>query len=299
MKIAASVCVSMVVLGMAADSWAETVLETLSLKPGGMIEVSNVAGMVEVQAWSESKVEVKGDLGENQELSIDQTASGVRLEVVNRGDEDDFEDAELALKVPESARLVIEVVSADVTVSGLMSESIVVEAVSGDIEIAAQTRRLEISSVSGDLKFNGASDRAVLETVSGDIIAQKVKTEVSIRTVSGDATFTGAALERARAETVSGDFTLDMGLTSGGRLVAEALSGDITLNLPSAQTGEFRLQTFSGDIRSEFGPKQESRGGPGSSLRHQEGEGDALIRVESFSGDIEITKRYISSAGDS
>lgn len=299
MKIAASVCVSMVVLGMGADSWAETVLETLSLKPGGMIEVSNVAGMVEVQAWSESRVEVKGGLGENQELSIDQTASGVRLEVVNLGDEDDFEDAELALKVPESARLVIEVVSADVTVSGLMSESIVVEAVSGDIEIAAQTRRLEISSVSGDLKFNGASDRAVLETVSGDIIAQKVKTEVSIRTVSGDATFTGAALERARAETVSGDFTLDMGLTSGGRLVAEALSGDITLNLPSAQTGEFRLQTFSGDIRSEFGPKQESRGGPGSSLRHQEGEGDALIRVESFSGDIEITKRYISSAGDS
>ncbi len=299
MKIAASVCVSMVVLGLGADSWAETVLETLSLKPGGMIEVSNVAGMVEVQAWSESRVEVKGGLGENQELSIDQTASGVRLEVVNLGDEDDFEDAELALKVPESARLVIEVVSADVTVSGLMSESIVVEAVSGDIEIAAQTRRLEISSVSGDLKFNGASDRAVLETVSGDIIAQKVKTEVSIRTVSGDATFTGAALERARAETVSGDFTLDMGLTSGGRLGAEALSGVIPLNLPSAQTGEFRLQTFSGDIRSEFGPKQESRGGPGSSLRHQEGEGDALIRVESFSGDIEITKRYISSAGDS
>lgn len=299
MKIATLFCASIAWLGIISDTRAEELLETRSLMPGGLVEISNVAGEVEVTAWDQLEVEVTASLDESQDLVIDETPTGVRVEVVNREDDGDFENATLQLKVPQSARLVIEVVSADVGVSGLTGESIVVESVSGDLKIAAETHRLELSSVSGDVKFLGTSARAVLETVSGDIKAQSIETEISIRTVSGDASVAGPSLERARLETVSGDLELGMGLTAGGRLIAEALSGDINLTLPSAQTGEFRLQTFSGDIQSDFGSEQESESGPGSSLRHQEGEGDALIRVESFSGDILIKRRIISGAHDS
>jgi hypothetical protein len=69
------------------------------------------------------------------------------------------------------------------------------------------------------------------------------------------------------------------------------MSGDVRLILPSAQEAEFTAQTYSGDIDTDFGQPGGSSRGPGKSFSFREGNNGASIRIESFSGDISISKQ--------
>ena len=66
------------------------------------------------------------------------------------------------------------------------------------------------------------------------------------------------------------------------------MSGDVTLKLPESQSAEFSAQSFSGDIDSRFGQAKNEKFGPGSQLKYSAGNSGTVIRVESFSGDIDI-----------
>jgi len=67
-------------------------------------------------------------------------------------------------------------------------------------------------------------------------------------------------------------------------------SGDVTVNLPGSQSGLFKAQSFSGRISSDFGSVSNAEHGPGSHLKHVAGDGGAEIRVESFSGNINLQR---------
>jgi DUF4097 and DUF4098 domain-containing protein YvlB len=255
------------------------------------VKVTNVAGEIRITAWENSEVRLSGTLGRDQELDISESASGIQFEVRNIDDDDDYDEAFLKLAVPVGASIVAEGISADISVSGSAGDSVTAESVSGDVEISAQVGRVELSSVSGDVSFKGSAGRGSFESVSGDIDAAGVSGEVNISTVSGDATLSAGALERAQFETVSGSLELDLTLAAGGRLTAESMSGDVELILPAGQQGEFSVQTFSGDIRSAYGEARDESFGPGSRLRHTEGDSGARFRVESFSGDVVIRQR--------
>ncbi|HKJ60975.1 MAG TPA: DUF4097 family beta strand repeat-containing protein, partial [Hyphomicrobiales bacterium] len=84
---------------------------------------------------------------------------------------------------------------------------------------------------------------------------------------------------------------LSLHVGQGGRLTVESMSGDVNLALPSSQEGEFKAQSFSGDIRTRFGQVEHGDFGPGSHLKHVAGNNGAVIRIESFSGDIQIGHR--------
>ena len=47
----------------------------------------------------------------------------------------------------------------------------------------------------------------------------------------------------------------------------------------------------SGDIESDFGQAKQDSLGPGSHLKHVSGDAGTVIRVESFSGDIQIGRK--------
>jgi hypothetical protein len=84
---------------------------------------------------------------------------------------------------------------------------------------------------------------------------------------------------------------LDLSINDNGRLASESMSGTLDLRLPAAQQAGFVVQTYSGDIRSDFGESAKVSKGPGSVLKYHEGNNGALIRLESFSGDIHIRRQ--------
>jgi DUF4097 and DUF4098 domain-containing protein YvlB len=266
--------------------------ETHDMAADGHVRIENLAGSVEVTVWHEAKIEIKGELGDDVEnVEITATDNGIQIRVRNKRNRHNIDETDLYLRVPHTASIEVETVSADIDLNGNEGESIVLSTVSGDAEAQGSPQRLEIQSVSGEIEFEGSASRSAVETVSGDISLGGVHGEIEISTVSGDVSLVAVEVDRGRFESVSGDLKLDLGINDGGRLVSESMSGDLVLRLPAKQQAEFEVQTYSGDIRSDFGESVRVSRGPGSVLKYKEGNNGALIRLESFSGDIHIRRQ--------
>ena len=266
--------------------------ETRDMAADGHVLVENLAGSVAVTVWDKAMVEIKGTLGDYVEtIDISATANGIQVRVRNKPDSRNTDDTDLYLRIPSGASIEVETVSADIDIDGVEGESVVLNTVSGDVEANASPRRLEIQSVSGDVEFEGSVSRSSVETVSGEISMIGVDGEIAVSTVSGDVSLIAQEIERGRFESVSGDLKLDLVVSDGGRVACDSMSGDLILRLPAKQEAEFAAQTFSGDIRSDFGEAVSVSKGPGSVLEYQEGRNGASIRLESFSGDIDIRRQ--------
>ncbi len=266
--------------------------ETREMAADGHVLVENLAGSVEVTVWNKANIEIKGELGDDVEkVEITATDTGIQIRVRNKQKGHDVDGTDLYLRVPLAASIEVETISADIEMNGSAGESIVLDTVSGDVEAEASPRRLEIQSVSGEVEFVGSISRSSVETVSGDISLSGVHGEIEISTVSGDVSLIAKEVDRGRFESVSGDMKLDLAISDSGRLVSESMSGNLVLRLPAAQQAGFVVQTYSGDIRSDFGESAKVSKGPGSVLKYHEGNNGAMIRLESFSGDIHIRRQ--------
>ncbi len=272
---------------------AEDIDSTHPLAAGGLVEVENVAGSIEFTTWDQDEVRVRGRIADDvEEVEIETTANGLRIEVRNKRNQRQIDATHLRLTVPARASIEADGVSADIRVSGSRGESLVLSTVSGDVEVEATAGRVELASVSGDVSFEGAAERTSAESVSGDVTLVGVGGEVEASTVSGDVVLEAGSVDSGRFETVSGDLSLMLELADGGRLNSDAMSGDINLRLPASQQGSFSAQSYSGSINSEFGdPKRHSKSSSGSILKAQVGDNGARIRLETFSGDISIRSR--------
>jgi DUF4097 and DUF4098 domain-containing protein YvlB len=267
----------------------EEIDRTLDMPANGLVQVENLAGSIEFATWDKPEAQIRGKAGDNvEEVEITATSNGVQIRVRNRKGNRNVDDTELYLRIPEAASIEADSVSADISVSGSRGESILLNTVSGDIEIDASPNQLELHSVSGDVEFEGSVKRASVETVSGEIVLIGPAGEVSVSTVSGEVSLEAGAVARGKFESVSGDLILALSVEDGGRLSCDSMSGDVQLRLPASQQAEFTAQSYSGDINSEFGTSTRVSKGPGVMLRHREGDNGAQIRLETFSGDVSI-----------
>lgn len=288
MKILINSLLLCAVIVVPVHALAETLDETRSVAADATVSVSNVAGEIEISTWDRNEIHLSGNLGNNQEMEITESASGIRIEVRHIEDSISHDESEINLVIPVGASVVAESVSADISVTDSRGTSLALESVSGDITVDAETSRLEMSSVSGDVEFEGASTRSSLDSVSGDISLEGVSGEITISSVSGDVELMAGSVSEGNFDTVSGTLELNMSVADGGRVNVECMSGDVDMLLPAAQSGAFKAQSFSGDISSDFGQVKYQEFGPGSHLKHSAGDSGASIRVESFSGDIHI-----------
>ncbi len=289
--IAAGLGAMAVMLPVTAVS-GEEIDKTLDMSNDGLVQVENMVGIIEFSGWDRSEVQIRGEAGDDvEEVEITSTATGVKIRVHNRSGKRNIEGTNLYLRIPQSASIEADSVSADITVSDNLGERILLNTVSGDLEIDASPELLEMHSVSGDVEFRGTASRSSVETVSGEIALVGPSGEISINTVSGDVSLEAGEVSRGRFESVSGDMTLTLSLGDGGRLSCDSMSGDVKLRLPASQQAEFTAQSYSGDINSEFGSSTRVSKGPGQMLRHKEGDNGAEIRLETFSGDVYIRSR--------
>jgi len=267
----------------------EDIEKTLEMPADGLVQVENLAGSIEFASWDRSEVQIRGEAGDDvEEIEITATSKGVQVRVHNRKGARHIDGTDLYLRIPEAASIEADSVSADISISGNRGESIMLNTVSGDLEIDATPQRLELQSVSGDVEFEGSAMRSSTETVSGEIALVGVSGEVSVSTVSGDVSLEAGEITRGRFESVSGEMTLALSLGEGGRLTCDSMSGDVKLRLPESQQAEFTAQSYSGNLNTEFGSSARVSKGPGVMLRHREGDNGAQVRLETFSGDISI-----------
>lgn len=270
----------------------EAIDTTLPMPADGLVRVENLAGTVELSAWDRAEAQVRGETGDSvEELIIRETSNGILVEVRNRKNERNIDGTELYLRIPAGARIEAEGVSSDFSVRGNRGESVEIRTVSGDLEVEAETDRLDLNSVSGDIEFVGSADRTSVEAVSGDVTLSGIDGEVKVSTVSGDLSLESGVVSRGQFESVSGELRLELALADEARLSCESMSGDVEIRLPADQQAAFSAQSYSGSIRTDFGEVARASRGPGSSLEAQVGANGTRIRLETFSGDIAIRAR--------
>ena len=61
-------------------------IDSMHDMPGdGLVEVENVAGLIDISVWERNEVHVRGRIGDDvEEVEIESTAIGLRIEVRNK-----------------------------------------------------------------------------------------------------------------------------------------------------------------------------------------------------------------------
>lgn len=220
------------------------------------LDINWVSGSVEIVSYDGKTVSFeehsKGTIPEKDRmcywkdgdtLRIQFTSSGLRVNMYSQKD--------LTVYVPASYKinnLEVDVVSADVFVSNLLSDKADFEAVSGNITLK-----------------NFGSHELDIETVSGSLIAENID------------------FDSLNGEAVSGDVSI--ALFSGSKpkkIVYETVSGGIEVQLPTSLGVDLDYDTVSGD----FICRREMR--KADKHRYVIGDGAVKMEVETVSGDITI-----------
>lgn len=284
---------AVVFLMATAPAWAQRqVDETRPLDPDGRVSVSNLAGSVTVVGWNEGRVQITGTLGKNvEDLSIEGDPRELEIEVDVPRHADDL-DSELVVRVPATARVEIETVSATVSIEEVTG-AVDVETVSGWVKTAATPSELSVETVSGDITVTRTARRTDLSSVSGSIVVEEAMGRLDVETVSGGVRVAGGDLELASFETVSGNISYAGAIADRGEFDFESMSGTISLELPAGVSADFDVTTFSGDIDNEIGPRprRTSQYTPEQELSFTAGAGGSDVSISSFSGSVKIRTR--------
>lgn len=271
--------------------------ETRAVDADARIEIENRQGLIRVDTWERDEVVIEASLGKGArgvQVEGDRRRLSIRIDYPERGGGwfggGAAGDSELRVKLPAGATLKVSSVSAKVEVAGPAGQRVEIGTVSGDVRYRGTAAVLELATVSGDARIEGGAREVSLQSVSGDVaLRADVSDRLRAESVSGDLDLRSAtALKQVQANVVSGDVELALSLAPGGRLTAQSLSGDVEAVLPKSTSADISASSFSGRIRSAVGTVQKERYGPGSSLSTTLGEGDGQIRLESFSGDLEL-----------
>jgi DUF4097 and DUF4098 domain-containing protein YvlB len=286
-------CVALISGSIALPVFADTeVNKTIDASPDGYVEVSNVAGEIEIVGWSRNAVKVEATLGDDvEELIFERDGDEVVIKVrVPRRHGRDIE-SDLKISVPEGSRLDVSGVSADIEIEDVFGEQSLAT-VSGDVVTEGVAADVEAASVSGDIEVTGSGKVTETEaaTVSGDVTVTNVSGSVEVESVSGEVSIVDGEYERAYLETINGDLTFKGELVDGGKLGMESVNGSVEVILAGEVSARFDVETFNGSIKNCFGPKPErtSRYSPGLELSFTQGDGNGRVEIETLNGSVRI-----------
>lgn len=283
----------------AQDARLRTRLDTaVTLAAQGTVDVSLMAGRVNIIGGTGSAVRVRA-VSDGDHVEFDATASRVRLRVEHGGGRDrrgarkrHGGGAEFDLTVPVGTLVVVETISAPVSVRGVKGE-VKVETVSGSIVVNDAIRTVTVESVSGNLEVSRVAGDVRAETVSGQLGLNGVTGDIVGETVSGRIDIAGARSKSVRAESVSGQVSYSGTFDPAGTYSLTSHSGALTLRLPASAGATIRLETFSGSVDSDFPLTLGANGGRASHDTRFEftiGNGRSRITAETFSGNIRILR---------
>ncbi len=285
--------VAVATLMAGASTWAQAYDRDLEQKvaadASGAVEISNVAGSLDITGWDRAEVEVRGTVGDGvDKVEVSGGGSRTYVKVITRRNTSDGE-AHLQINVPKGSEVTATAVSADIASKRVTGRQRLTT-VSGGIQAEIAGADSQVKSVSGDIHLQGSRQPADvrLSTVSGDLRLERAAGDVDATSVSGTVSVEVNPAKSVRLHSTAGDLTFTGQLAQNGSLDAETVSGEVKLAAGGGY--EYEALTFSGEIENCFGRQAErtSPYGPGSRLNGKLGEGGGRVRVKAMSGDINL-----------
>jgi len=181
--------------------------------------------------------------------------------------------------------------SADVSISVPASCPVELGVVSAHAVVSSIAAAVKVKSVSGSVTLDGVRSDISAQTVSGDLEARGLSGSLHFTTVSGDLTVVDGTSGRVRAETVSGQVTLDLDVPADSSIDVSSVSGDLTVRLPGTAGLTVTAKTMSGGLDSAFEGLTTERKPGRISMQGQVGSGDGQLRAKTVSGDVTLLRR--------
>ena len=268
--------------------------ESREAKADGVVYIENIAGSIKVEGWEKNQVRVTGILGkEVEEVDFKVSGKKTRIEVEYPRKIKTIEvGAELVIMVPQGSHVEVECVSAPITVTGVEGR-VYASSISGDVTVDGGGQEVQAETISGDVDVRSGAAKIAVESISGRVTASGGTAEVEAGVVSGKIVLEFDEFLDCEVEAVSGTARVTGDFDERADCDIEVHSGDIVLTVPASVKADFDVNTFNGDIDNDFGDKahRTSRHAPGKELEFSVNGGGARIRINTFSGDVEIRKQ--------
>jgi DUF4097 and DUF4098 domain-containing protein YvlB len=294
----------------AAAQQEERFHQTLEVGPGAALSISNIAGDIQVDGSDGSSIvidavksvedEDDADLLDTVEVEVSQLGNRVRVstEHTGRGGRRHGHGhgaviVSYKVTVPRGTEVEIQSVSGGVHLAGVNGAANA-QSVSGDVQVGDVSELVQAKSVSGSVLVQQArsSRRAEIESVSGDVEVRGIEaSDLTVSSVSGDVRLLDVSSGRASLESVSGDLEYTGSIAASGRYDFQSHSGDVVITIGDQVGFELEASTFSGEIESDFTMSVSSRQHKGRSVEAVVGDGSAVIKASTFSGDIQLIRR--------
>jgi len=269
----------------AQRNYGEALDTVVTLDRQATIDLSLMSGSVDIVGGSGSQARIRAttDRGDIQfdagpgrlQLSVDPSHGG-------QG------DARFELTVPTGTRIIVNSLSAPISIRGVKGE-VDANAVSAGITVTDAARKVKAESVSGNVIVSQVAGDVRASSVSGRVDVTDVSGDLETETVSGRISMIGVKSRFVRAGSVSGRITYAGTFEPDGTYEFKSHSGGVRLSLPADVGAVVRVETFSGSVDSDFPVTLQPNTDGRSSNRKIEfkiGNGRSRIVAESFSGNI-------------
>lgn len=267
---------------------------TVKAKANGTVTVENIAGSIEVIGWDRNEVHVEGTIsGDVEEVEIS-VGRSIQIEVVYPRNQKNMRgEAILVIHVPAGSDVVVECITAEVTITGISGE-VEAESISAGVSVAGDCEVVSAESISGDVFVDCPKAIEIsLGSISGSVEAIGGTCDVEAESISGNIDLTCDTFLNLSVESLSGQVNVTGDLDPAGNFAFELHSGGLVLTVPADVDAEFQIETFSGGIDNAFGQKSRkvSKYTPNRELEFSNGNGSALVEIETFSGDVVLKKK--------
>lgn len=277
--------VALLALGTGTLRAQSTLDSTFSVGRSPRLSVQTMSGRVEVRSWNRSQIRVQAEY-ERARVEFDANPNQVTVRTVNRRGNS---EVDYRVNVPVGTAVEINGISVDTDISGVCG-SLNVNTVSGDVTLQCLEGEGQIQTVSGDVMITDARGPLEVNATSGEINIRGARNSVTAHSVSGDVDLADIAGTDVDVETVSGDVQFSGRIFDNGRYRFAAHSGDVTLHIAGTLNATVTVSTFSGDFASDFPIELQ----PGSRVSREwefkQGTGSARVRLNSFSGTINLRR---------
>ncbi len=245
---------------LATAASADTIRESWSVSPGGLLELEAEGTKVEILASSNREVELElrrvgntsTPIEDDYDLDFSQQGDTVRL-VIDRKKKINWgwkRGLEATIRVPSSFDATVSSAGGSVRVSDLRGD-VDVRSAGGSIEMGAIDGQLQLRSAGGSVRVAGVSGEANIDTSGGSITIERADAAVTA-TSSGGSIRVDEIAGPLQASTSGGSVTAYLTNTPGSDSELRTSGGGIRVRLASNVGLDIDARASGGSVSSEI-----------------------------------------------
>ena len=246
------------------------------------------SGTLIIQTWDEDRVEMEA-WGDDDEIKLDLRKRGRRVQGTVTGLYGHPVEADVEVRMPTWMALEVEGRDLDCEIEGV-GATVEVRVLGGDLLVTGGRDRIRVHSVHGSVTLRDASGEIDVHATNEDIRLRDVEGSIVAESVHGDIRIEGARATAAELVSTSGDVLYDGSIDRDGDYFLATHNGEVRLAIPPETSALIEIETYDGEVVAHGATLEEAlvEVRRDRVYRLELGEAQARVRIQNFSGDVEL-----------